>query len=465
MVDICDFAVGLSRQLYGRTMPSERPGHRLMETWHPLGVVGVISAFNFPVAVWSWNTAVALVCGDTVVWKPSELTPLTALACSALLDRAAADVGRAGRASASSCSATRPVAERLVDNPLVPLVSATGSVRMGRGRRAAGGRAVRPEPARARRQQRHRRRAVGRPRPRGARHRVRRGRDRGPAVHDAAPADRARERRRPLLDKVVAAYRRLPVGNPFDAGDAGRAAGQREAFAALQAALDDVRADGGEVLVGGDRQLADAGAGRLLRRARSGAGGARRATSYAGRRSRRCCTSSPTATSTRRSRCRTPCRRGCRRRSSPGDQAEAERFMAADGADCGIVNVNIGTSRRRDRRCVRRPEGDRRRPRVRLGLVEGLHAPRDEHGQLQRRAAAGPGRRLHRVSRPSGRGSWRCRGDMRTLTNGSQAGWTLRRRGSVGDWWSSWHRPRLCCSPRGRRRAGRCDGRRRGCCS
>src|SRR5919109_1139601 len=93
MIDICDFAVGLSRQLDGRTMPSERPGHRLMETWHPLGVVGVISAFNFPAAVWSWNAALALVCGDTVVWKPSPMTALTALACSALLDRAAADCG------------------------------------------------------------------------------------------------------------------------------------------------------------------------------------------------------------------------------------------------------------------------------------------------------------------------------------------------------------------------------------
>lgn len=86
MIDICEFAVGLSRQLYGRTMPSERPGHRLTETWHPLGVVGVISAFNFPVAVWSWNTAIALVCGDAVVWKPSETTPLTALACDASSD-------------------------------------------------------------------------------------------------------------------------------------------------------------------------------------------------------------------------------------------------------------------------------------------------------------------------------------------------------------------------------------------
>src|SRR5690606_34616326 len=88
MIDICDFAVGLSRQLYGLTIASERPGHRMMETWHPAGVVGVISAFNFPVAVWSWNTAIALVCGDSVVWKPSEKTLLTALACHSLLARA-----------------------------------------------------------------------------------------------------------------------------------------------------------------------------------------------------------------------------------------------------------------------------------------------------------------------------------------------------------------------------------------
>jgi len=86
MIDVCDFALGLSRQLYGRTMASERPGHRLAETWHPLGVVGVITAFNFPVAVWSWNAAIALVCGDPVIWKPSESTPLTALAAAAILD-------------------------------------------------------------------------------------------------------------------------------------------------------------------------------------------------------------------------------------------------------------------------------------------------------------------------------------------------------------------------------------------
>src|SRR5258705_10934463 len=93
MIDICDFAVGLSRQLYGRTIATERTDHRMMETWHPLGVCGVISAFNFPAAAWSLNAALALVCGDTVVWKPSELAPLTAHACAALLARAAADTG------------------------------------------------------------------------------------------------------------------------------------------------------------------------------------------------------------------------------------------------------------------------------------------------------------------------------------------------------------------------------------
>jgi aldehyde dehydrogenase (NAD+) len=102
MIDICQFAVGPSRQLYGKTISSERPRHRLMETWHPPGVVGVITAFNFPVAAWSWNTAIALVCGDTVVWKPTELTPLTALACQALIERAASDVGAPRQVSRSS---------------------------------------------------------------------------------------------------------------------------------------------------------------------------------------------------------------------------------------------------------------------------------------------------------------------------------------------------------------------------
>ena len=133
MIDICDFAAGLSRQLYGLTLATERPDHRMMETWHPLGVVGVISAFNFPVAVWAWNAALAFVCGDSVVWKPSEKTPLTALAVQALFERAAARFGPDAPPDLSVLLlGGAEVGEVLEDHPRVPLVSATGSTAMGR---------------------------------------------------------------------------------------------------------------------------------------------------------------------------------------------------------------------------------------------------------------------------------------------------------------------------------------------
>jgi aldehyde dehydrogenase (NAD+) len=131
MIDICDLAVGQSRQLFGRTIASERPGHRMMETWQPLGPIGVISAFNFPVAVWSWNAAMALIAGDPVIWKPSEKTPLTALACQALLDRAAEAVGapaHLGQVVLGDAAVGRAV----VDHEGLPLISATGSTPMGR---------------------------------------------------------------------------------------------------------------------------------------------------------------------------------------------------------------------------------------------------------------------------------------------------------------------------------------------
>ncbi|WP_282946458.1 MULTISPECIES: aldehyde dehydrogenase family protein [unclassified Sphingopyxis] len=132
MIDICDFAVGLSRQLYGLTIATERPGHRMMEVWHPLGVVGVISAFNFPVAVWAWNAALALVCGNSVVWKPSEKTPLTALATQAIFERAVARFGDAPAGLSQLLIGGREAGEALVDDARVALVSATGSTRMGR---------------------------------------------------------------------------------------------------------------------------------------------------------------------------------------------------------------------------------------------------------------------------------------------------------------------------------------------
>jgi aldehyde dehydrogenase (NAD+) len=132
MIDICDYAVGLSRQLYGLTIASERPNHRMIEQWHPLGVVGVITAFNFPVAVWAWNAALALVCGDPVIWKPSEKTPLCGAAVMALAERALARFGDAPAGLLQCVQGGREVGEALVDDPRVALLSATGSTAMGR---------------------------------------------------------------------------------------------------------------------------------------------------------------------------------------------------------------------------------------------------------------------------------------------------------------------------------------------
>jgi aldehyde dehydrogenase (NAD+) len=131
MIDICDFAVGLSRQLYGRTIATERAAHRMMESWHPLGVCGVISAFNFPVAVWSWNAALALVCGNPVVWKPSEKPPLTALATQAVVKRALRRFGDAPDGLLGVLIGGRELGEALVDDRRVAIVSATGSTAMG----------------------------------------------------------------------------------------------------------------------------------------------------------------------------------------------------------------------------------------------------------------------------------------------------------------------------------------------
>ena len=132
MIDICDFAVGLSRQLYGLTIVSERPGHKMQELWQPLGPVGVISAFNFPVAVWSWNTALALVCGNSVIWKPSEKSPVTALVCQQLLQQACNEMGDVPEGLNQVVIGTQEIGSALVKDRRVPLISATGSTAMGR---------------------------------------------------------------------------------------------------------------------------------------------------------------------------------------------------------------------------------------------------------------------------------------------------------------------------------------------
>ncbi|MHC4696537.1 MAG: L-piperidine-6-carboxylate dehydrogenase [Planctomycetota bacterium] len=131
MVDICDFAVGLSRQLYGLTMHSERPGHRMYEQWHPLGIVGVISAFNFPVAVWSWNAAIAAICGDPTLWKPSSQTPLTGIACTKIAERVCREMGTDPAIFSLVVGRGSAVGEKLIADRRVPLVSATGSCKMG----------------------------------------------------------------------------------------------------------------------------------------------------------------------------------------------------------------------------------------------------------------------------------------------------------------------------------------------
>ena len=261
MIDICDYAVGLSRQLYGLTIASERPGHRMMETWHPLGVCGVISAFNFPVAVWAWNAALAIVCGDAVVWKPSEMTPLTALACQRLFagaaERFAAEgLGDAPPALTQVVIGGRAVGERLVDDARVPIVSATGSCRMGA--------AVAPCVA-----------------ARFGRSILELGGNNAMIVAPSADLDlavrailfsavgtagqRCTSLRRlivhesikdTLVERLKRAYGDVPIGAPDDAAQLMGPLINGGAFDAMQAALDRARADGGRV-TGGERQLAE----------------------------------------------------------------------------------------------------------------------------------------------------------------------------------------------------------------
>ncbi|MFI2185239.1 aldehyde dehydrogenase family protein [Streptomyces sioyaensis] len=342
MIDICDFAVGLSRQLYGRTIASERPGHRLAETWHPLGVVGVISAFNFPAAVWSWNTAVALVCGDTVVWKPSELTSLIALACDRLLARAAEEVG-APREVHSLLLGDRTIGEKLVDDPRVALVSATGSTRMGRevGPRVAA---------------------------RFGRSLLELGGNNAAVVAPSADLDLAvqgivfaaagtagqrcttlrrlivhRDIADTLLARLTAAYRKLPIGDPFDEATLVGPLISAQALETMQDALTRAQAEGGKILAGGNRRLTDAAPGAsyvepVLVRVDEQTEVVREETfapllyvlTY--------------DTLDEAIALHNDVPQGLSSSIFTRDQQEAELFLSAEGSDCGIANVNIGTS-------------------------------------------------------------------------------------------------------------------------
>ncbi|MDN5857727.1 MAG: aldehyde dehydrogenase family protein [Pseudonocardia sp.] len=342
MIDICDFAVGLSRQLYGRTMPSERPGHRLMETWHPLGVVGVISAFNFPVAVWSWNTAIALVCGDPVVWKPSDSTPLCALACAALLDKAAAECGAPAHLSQVVLGGA-DVGERLVDHPGVALLSATGSTRMGR--------AVGPRVA-----------------ARFGRCLLELGGNNAAIVTPTADLDlatrgivfsaagtagqRCTTMRRVIAharvadevaERVAKAYGTLVIGDPRVDGVLVGPLINEAAHRGMTDALSAARTQGGALLTGGGRRLADEAPeafyaepavlrmpGQTDLVARETFAPLLYVLTY---------DDLDEAIALNNA---VP--QGLSSSIFTADQGEAERFLASDGSDCGISNVNIGTS-------------------------------------------------------------------------------------------------------------------------
>ncbi len=252
MIDICDFAVGLSRQLYGLSLHSERPGHRMYEQWHPLGPIGVITAFNFPVAVWAWNAAIAGVCGDPVIWKPSLKTPLCAIAVQRIADEVFAEAGHAG-VSGLIMGEDATVGETMVADPRLPLISATGSCRMGRhvGQRVAA---------------------------RMGRSLLELGGNNALVVLDDADLDlavraivfgavgttgqRCTTTRRLLVQKGVAAelterlqkaYAQVRIGNPLDAETLMGPLIDGDAVDGMMAALETAAKQGGEVLCGGKR--------------------------------------------------------------------------------------------------------------------------------------------------------------------------------------------------------------------
>jgi aldehyde dehydrogenase (NAD+) len=252
MIDICDFASGLSRQLYGVTTQSERAGHRMYEQWLPLGVVGIITAFNFPTAVWSWNAAIAAVCGDTMVWKPASATPLTALAVQHISNRVSADYGARG-VFALVIGRGEDIGERMLNDTRLPLISFTGSVRMGR----------------------HAAECVAR---RLGHTILELGGNNGIIVTEDADLDlavraivfgavgttgqRCTSTRRIIMHRSIApaltrrlvkAYGQVAIGNPIEDGVLMGPLVSEAAVEAMMGALETIKAEGGEVLTGGQR--------------------------------------------------------------------------------------------------------------------------------------------------------------------------------------------------------------------
>lgn len=341
MIDICDFAVGLSRQLYGLTIASERANHKMVETWHPLGPVGVISAFNFPVAVWAWNTTLALVCGNTVIWKPSEKTPVTALACLALFESVAKDFEDAPRYLCQVITSDATGAEQIVLDARIPLVSATGSTRMGK--------AVAPKLAQ-----------------RFARAILELGGNNAIIVAPSADLDlalpgivfggvgtagqRCTSTRRlfvhedihdEMVARLKAAYDTITVGNPLESGTLVGPLIDHHAFESMQAALEDAKARGCRVH-GGSRVAMGNGDACYVRPALVEASDALKNVETE--------TFAPIlyifkyqslADAIERN---NAVPQGLSSSIFTNDLREAEQFTSSVGSDCGIANVNIGTS-------------------------------------------------------------------------------------------------------------------------
>jgi aldehyde dehydrogenase (NAD+) len=338
MIDICDFAVGLSRQLHGLTIASERPGHRMMEQWHPLGPVLIISAFNFPVAVWAWNAALALVCGNSIVWKPSEKTPLTAQAVQALFERVATEFGDAPSGLSQVLQGGRETGAALVADARISLISATGSTFMGRavGQAAAG---------------------------RFARTILELGGNNAAIVSNKADLDlalrgvlfsavgtsgqRCTSLRRlflhdaihdDFLERLRTAAETIPVGDPLDGANLAGPLIDEDAYDRMQAALNDARAMGA-VVSGGERLDR---AGVYVRPAIVAM------SSHQGPCMRE--TFAPILYVFRY----TELSEAIALQNSVGaglsssifslDLRECEMFLSCTGSDCGIANVNIGTS-------------------------------------------------------------------------------------------------------------------------
>ncbi len=343
MIDICDFAVGLSRQLYGLTIASERPQHRMMEQWHPLGLVGIITAFNFPVAVWSWNSALAAVCGDATVWKPSSQTPLTAIATIKIAERICRANGVDPAVFSLLIGDGAAIGERLINDPRVPLISATGSSRMGR----------------------HVAEAVGR---RLGRALLELGGNNAVIITPSSDLDmavrailfgavgtagqRCTTTRRViahasmldgLVRRLTEAYQQVRIGNPLQPGVLMGPLINRKAVADMQAALVAIQNQGGRILYGGEPLDGPKYPGGCYVRPCIAAIAADAAIVkqetfapilYV----------LPYETFEDALRIHNDVPQGLSSAIFTNQLREAERFLSPLGSDCGIANVNIGTS-------------------------------------------------------------------------------------------------------------------------